>query len=227
MKKYCLVLLQVTFGCVLLLSSLVYADTRYVTDQFEITLRTGPSGNHTIQRMLTSGTSVTVLEVDEENGYSRVETARGEEGWVLNRYLMREPAARNQLKKLTQQLTNTSAEGSSLRNQFNTIKNEHDNANKRIKKLEQEKIQLQDQLAEIKRTAADVLAIDMQNKELVQSLSVIEKRFNEVQEENNKLVGSKDRDWFVTGALVLFGGLLLGLLIPKINFQKRSRYGGF
>nr|MCH9638470.1 TIGR04211 family SH3 domain-containing protein [Betaproteobacteria bacterium] len=107
------------------------------------------------------------------------------------------------------------------------IKSEYDNANKRITTLEGEKKQLQDQLAEIKRTAADVLTIDMQNKELSQQLSVTQKKFNELQQENNELGSSKDRDWFVTGALVLFGGLLLGLIIPKISFQKRSRYGGF
>ena len=34
---------------------LVQAETRYVTDKFEITLRTGPSGSHSIQRMIISG----------------------------------------------------------------------------------------------------------------------------------------------------------------------------
>ncbi len=227
MKKFCLIALHVWFVCCLFLTSFVYAETRYVTDQFEITLRTGPSSSHAISRMVKSGAALQVLETDDENGYSRVQTTGDVEGWVLSRYLMREPAARTQLEKLTKQLTNTNAQGSSLRSQFNTIKTEHDNANKRITTLEREKKQLQDQLAEIKRTAADVLTIDMQNKELHQQLSVTQKKFSELQQENSELGSSKDREWFMTGALVLFGGLLLGLIIPKISFQKRSRYGGF
>ncbi len=227
MKKFCLIALHVGFACCLFLTSFVYAETRYVTDQFEITLRTGPSSSHAISRMVKSGAALQVLETDDENGYSRVQTTGDVEGWVLSRYLMREPAARTQLEKLTKQLTNTNAQGSSLRSQFNTIKTEYDNANKRITTLEREKKQLQDQLAEIKRTAADVLTIDMQNKELHQQLSVTQKKFNELQQENSELGSSKDREWFMTGALVLFGGLLLGLIIPKISFQKRSRYGSF
>jgi SH3 domain protein len=227
MKKYSFIVLHICLISCLFLTSFVYAETRYVTDQFEITLRTGPSSSHAIQRMVKSGAALKILETDEEKGYSRVQAAGDVEGWVLNRYLMREPAARTQLERLTKQLTNTNAKGSSLRTQFNTIKNEHDNANKRIASLEREKKQLQDQLAEIKRTAADVLTIDMQNKELHQQLAVTQKRFNELQQENNELGSNKDRDWFVAGALVLFGGLILGLIIPKISFQKRSRYGGF
>ncbi len=227
MKKYCFIALLIWLTCSLFTASHVYAETRYVTDQFEITLRTGPSSSHAIQRMVKSGAALQVLETDAENGYSRVQTTGDIEGWVLSRYLMSEPAARTQLERLTKQLTNTNAKGSSLRAQFNTIKSEYDNANKRITTLEGEKKQLQDQLAEIKRTAADVLTIDMQNKELSQQLSVTQKKFNELQQENNELGSSKDRDWFVTGALVLFGGLLLGLIIPKISFQKRSRYGSF
>jgi len=227
MKKYCFIVLYICLAGSLFSASFVYAETRYVTDQFEITLRTGPSSSHAIQRMVKSGAALQVLETDAENGYSRVQSSSDVEGWVLSRYLMNEPAARTQLERLTKQLTNTNAKGSSLRTQFNTIKSEYDNANKRITTLEGEKKQLQDQLAEIKRTAADVLTIDMQNKELSQQLSVTQKKFNELQQENNELGSSKDRDWFVTGALVLFGGLLLGLIIPKISFQKRSRYGGF
>ncbi len=227
MKKSNVVAQQVFLSFCLFLSSIAYADTRYVTDQFEITLRSGPSSSHSIQRMLKSGAAVEILEIDEEIGYARVQTPSGTEGWVLTRYLMREPAARAQLERLTQQLTNTDAKGSSLRTQFNTIKNEYDDANKRIKALEEENRQLQDQLTEIKRTAADVLAIDMQNKELSQRLTVTAQKFNQLQQENDALGSNKDREWFVTGALVLFGGLLLGLIIPKISFRKRNRYGGF
>lgn len=203
------------------------AETRYVTDQFEITLRSGPSGKNTIQRMVRSGTALEVLERDKETGYSRVRTTGGTEGWVLTRYLIREPAARAQLEKLTKQLTQTTAKGSSIRSQLDSIKNEHQTARQRIQELENQNKRLQDELEQIKRTAADVLTINMQNKTLTEQLDTAQAQVAELEAENGVLNSAKDKEWFITGAGVLFGGLLLGLIIPKIQWQRRNRYGGF
>ena len=89
----------------LLLAGAAGAETAWVSDQFEITLRSGPSTSNAIERMLNSGTRLEILETDPESGYSRVRTSGGTEGYVLTRYLMNEPAAREQLASLTNQLT--------------------------------------------------------------------------------------------------------------------------
>ncbi|MEO0974872.1 MAG: TIGR04211 family SH3 domain-containing protein, partial [Pseudomonadota bacterium] len=80
-----------TLACSLLLALSVpaLADTAWVTDRFEITLRSGPSTRNEIRRMLPSGAALEVLEQDADSGYTRVQTASGsEQGWVLTRYLM-------------------------------------------------------------------------------------------------------------------------------------------
>ena len=79
----------------LLLTSAASAQPRYVSDRLEVTLRTGTSTQHSIIRMVPSGARVEVLETDGASGYSRVRAADGTEGWVLTRYLMEEPAARD------------------------------------------------------------------------------------------------------------------------------------
>ena len=82
---------------IVLFAGTASAQTVWVSDEFEITLRTGPSTSNAIERMLSSGTQLEVLERDDESGYSRVRTRAGTEGWVLTRYLMSEPSAREQL----------------------------------------------------------------------------------------------------------------------------------
>lgn len=203
------------------------AEPAWVSDQFEIMLRTGPSTSNAIELMLGSGTRLEVLERDPESGYSRVRTPRGTEGWVLSRYLMGEPAAREQLERLTSDLTDANARGSSMGTQLNAIKNEYDNAAQRIATLESEKEQLQAELDEIKRTAADVLSIDNQNKNLRQQLTDAEITVNILEQENEVLAGQRTRNWFITGALVLFAGILLGLVLPRMKLQRRSRYERF
>ena len=70
------------------------AETRYVSDELEITLRRGESTGHKISAMLKSGTPLEVLSTNKATGYSLVRTPCGKQGYVLTRQLMPEPVAR-------------------------------------------------------------------------------------------------------------------------------------
>ena len=59
-----------------------FGEPVWVSDQFEIMLRTGPSTNNAIELMVSSGTELEFLEEDVESGYSRVMTSGGTEGWI-------------------------------------------------------------------------------------------------------------------------------------------------
>ena len=203
------------------------AQTAWVTDQFEITLRTGPSTSNAIRLSIPSGTRLEILERDPDSGYTRVRTDGGTEGWVISRYLMDEPSAREQLADLTRQLSSAADEGTSLSSQLNAIRAEYREAEQQIARLEREKQALQNELDEIRRTAANVLAIDNQNQELQEDLTNAEIRIDGLTEEVRALTSEANRNWFITGALVLFGGVILGLLLPKMRWQRRSRYDTF
>lgn len=203
------------------------AESAWVSDEFEITLRTGPSTSNAIQLMLTSGAELEVLETDKDSGYARVRTRGGTEGWVLSRYLMNEPSAREQLQKLTQQLTNANAEGASMGSQLNAIRGQYEGASRKIAELERDKARLESEVAEITRKAANTLAIDRQNQELQQKLTDVEIKVSVLEQEKEQLMSQSNRNWFITGSLVLFGGVLLGLILPRMKFQRRSRYDRF
>ena len=219
-----ILLLLVTF---VLSGATAIAETAWVSDRFEITLRSGPSTSNAIQLMLSSGTEIEVLEADSESGYSRIRTAGGTEGWVLTRYLMNEPAARDQLASLTSQLTSEASRGSSLDSQLGAIRGEYETATRQIQTLENEKSSLEAELAEIRRTAADVLAINDQNKDLREELAAEEIRVATLEQENRDLTSQTTRYWFMSGALVLVVGMILGLWLPRIRWQRRSRYDRF
>lgn len=211
----------------LLFATAARAESAWVSDVFEITLRSGPSTSNAIELMLKSGTELEVLERDPETGYTRVRTGGGTEGWVLTRYLMNEPAARQQLANLTSQLTSEASRGSSLNSQLGAIRSQYDTATKRIATLEREKSSLEEELAEIQRTAANVLAINRQNKELREQLAAEEIRVATLEQENRELTSQTTRYWFMSGALVLVVGMALGLWLPRIRWQRRSRYDRF
>src|SRR6056300_145215 len=211
----------------LLLVSTASAETAWVTDQFEITLRSGPSTSNAIQLMVGSGTALEVLERDADSGYTRVRTQGGTEGWVLTRYLMNEASAREQLERLTGQLTNATSRGSSLNSQLAAIKSEHDSAKRQIATLEREKAAVEKELADLKRTAANVLSINQQNESLMEQLAGAQIRADSLEQENRQLSSQTTRYWFMSGGLVLLVGIILGIWLPRIRWQRRSRYDRF
>lgn len=221
-------LLKYILSIVLLaMSAAASAESAWVSDEFEITLRSGPSTSNAIELMISSGTELEVLERDAESGYTQVRTQGGTEGWVLTRYLMREPSAREQLETLTSQLTNANSRGTSLNSQLEAIREEQNSATRQIATLEKEKSKLENDLAEIRRTAANVLSINEQNESLMEQLTAAQIRADTLEQENRTLARQTTRYWFITGALVLLVGMLLGIWLPRIRWQRRSRYDRF
>ncbi|MFO7801376.1 MAG: TIGR04211 family SH3 domain-containing protein [Desulfovermiculus sp.] len=62
------------------------AQTVYVTDSLEITLRSGPDTSRKIIKMLPSGSPMQILS--QTKSWYRVRTESGQTGWVLKRYVM-------------------------------------------------------------------------------------------------------------------------------------------
>jgi len=220
-------IVRVALVCTLFAAAAAFAAPAWVSDQFEITLRTGPSTSNSIQLMIDSGLRLEVLERDADTGYSKVRTPGGTEGWVLSRYLMNEPSAREQLQKLSSQLTSANSRGSSLDAQMKGITAEYDSANRKIKELERAKAAVEKELSEIKRTAANVLSIDKQNKTLMDQLAAAQIRADTLEQENRELSSQTTRYWFMAGALVLLVGIFLGIWLPRVRWQRRSRYDRF
>lgn len=201
-----------------------FAQTVYVTDQFEITMRRGPSTQNAITRMLDSGDALEVLEVDSETGYTRVRTSGGTEGWVLSRYLMNTVDARSQLANMQQRLAALRNESGDQGKALDDLSQQNRANEQRIAELESQNQKLAAELADIRRTAADVLRINEDNRTLRETLSDAEIKINTLEQENDRLASRNQQNWFLIGAAVLSVGILLGLVLPRIPRNRRGRY---
>jgi SH3 domain protein len=140
---------------------------------------------------------------------------------------MSEPSAREQLQTLSGQLSSANTTGSSLTNQLSAIRSEYRTAENRIETLEREKAALSKELTEIKRTAANVLSINTENTDLHGQVMDAGIRVDILEQENRELSSQTTRYWFMTGGLVLVIGIILGLWLPRIRWQRRSGYDRF
>lgn len=200
------------------------AETRYVSDELEIALRSGTSTQHRILRMIPSGTALQTLEHDEGSGYSRVRTPSGAEGWVLTRYLMTTPAAREQLAAAEKKLTELELKTRERMAKLSDRDREFLNVTQELGQVKDENLKLAKQLADIQRTASSALAIDAENKDFKNRLMQMEREQETLRQENEALRDRTARDWFMIGAGVVIVGIILGLILPRIRIRKRSSW---
>lgn len=219
------------FGRVALLLVFLAAGTaagqaadRWITDSFEVTLRTGKSTQQSIVRMLSSGTRVELLEVDEDSGYARVRTRGGAEGWVLSRYLLDEPPARVTQPGIAQQLASSLQARRELEARLREVEQERDELRRRASQAEQTGSNLQSELSEVRRLSSNVIEVDQQNRELRERIAAAEQTLTELQRENERLANRSSREWFVVGAGVVILGMVLGLILPRIRWRRKSSW---
>ena len=210
-----------------LLAGNAAAETRYVSDMLEITMRSGKGTSYGITRMLRSGTAVQVLETDKEAGYTKVRTSNGKEGWVLSRFLMNGRASRERLAAAEKSLAELELENRKLTTAMSALTDEKTSLEIRLGELEGETKSVGKELAEINRTASSALSIHSENKDMKNRLESLERHLQTGQQENQSLKDRTSRDWFMVGAAVVLLGIIIGLIIPKIRFRKKSTWDTF
>ena len=214
MRKFLLTALLATAG-------LAQAETRYVTDQLEATLRTGESTTHRIIRMVESGTPLEILGTNAKSGYSRVRTEDGREGFILTRQLMEEAPPRERviqleakLKELQQAPEQLSAKLAALQDEYGALERSH-------AKLESVKRDLEAELIAVKRAAADPLAIAEERNALRKQVADLTRQVEELKAQNAEAANDQAQRWFMIGGGVAFGGLLLGLILPHLRLRRQ------
>jgi len=211
----------------ILTPAVLAAESRYITDEFEITLRTGKGNSHKIIKMLPSGAKLELIEEEEgdDGQYALVKTSDGTEGWVLKRYLSNNPSSKDMLaasrvrtQKLKESIDQLKSELDVLKRTNSGLENTEQDLNKARGKLEKE-------LEKLRKVAADPISVNEENEKLTKELLNIKREIQTIEQENVSLRDSSARDWFLIGAGVCLGGILLGLALPNLKFRRRSTWG--
>jgi len=203
--------------------ALAQSNDRWISDQFEVTLRTGKSTRQSIIRVLPSGTKVTVLEQDDESGYTRVRTSDGREGWLLTRYLISSQTARLQLPQLQTRLRNSEETRRQLLARIRELERGRRDLQTQLGRTETSSRGLQQQLDKIRELSSDTIQLDDQIKRLKKQQIYNKRHIGELESMNRELSASSNREWFIVGAAVVMFGLLLGLFIPRMRWQRKPR----
>jgi SH3 domain protein len=184
------------------------AETRFV--EVEVTLRTGQGTEFGIVRMIRSGTPVEVLEQDRQTGYARIRMPGGTEGWILARYLTDSPVGAEELVTARQRIDQLARENRELTEERNRYMGEAD--------------ALAEELARLKDLSSNAIALEDANRGLRSTLIRNEETIGNLEADNRRLRSSVTRDWFLTGAGVLGGGILLGVILPRLRWRRKRSW---
>ena len=196
-------------------------STRYVTDSYEIPLRSGPTFKNRIKRMLPSGTAVKILEVDQ-TGWAKV-VYKGTEGFMPANLLENQPVAKDRLASQIQKTSAVEAKFNDLKRELSTLQTRFDAASTELKEVKQQNFETTQELNRIKDISSNAVQLDEQNKELKARLSRFEDENAIMREQIDQAEDVVKRQWFLTGGGVLLLGLLLGRFFRLPG--KRRKWG--
>ncbi|HYN79472.1 MAG TPA: TIGR04211 family SH3 domain-containing protein [Lamprocystis sp. (in: g-proteobacteria)] len=216
-------LLLVGLCAALLIPLRTQAETRYVTDQIEITLRTGEGNRFKILRMLPTGTPLEVLGVNQTTKFARVRTADGAVGFVPQEQIQTEPAARTRVAELESRLAALQQDPDTLAARLAKTQSEQADLKAGFQALEREKQLMEQQLATIRHASANVLEITNDREWLRTQVADLTRARADLEQENRDIKNQTNQRWFLIGAGVLVGGVLLGLFLPHLRLGRRPR----
>lgn len=192
----------------------------YITDQVDIPMRKDKTFGDNIVRSLSSGSKLAILQVAED-GWTQVKYENSI-GWVISRYLSNNPPARAQLEKLkrnynAKQLLTTkqSKRNTNLEKQVKMLKNKNTELSMQISKSQAEK-------QHVEKIYKDALKLEHSNEKFATQVLQLKTEIQLLENNNTATQASSSRNWFITGGLVLFFGMMIGFIFP--NFANRRRY---
>jgi SH3 domain protein len=209
----------------LLVAAGAHAQTRYVSDRTIVELRRGPSTEYLILRNLEAGTAVQVMDQDAASGYSRVRVAdQGTEGFILTRFLTAEPIARDKLAAAERGLAAAKTRVSELEQQVGALTSDLGGAKADASETHTNYAKVSKDLADLRAASANVVELRDQNASLRQRLVQRDREVEELTAANSKLSSQDKQNWFIVGAGVLLGGIVIGLIVPSLRRKRRSEW---
>lgn len=222
MKKTGLTMLLVISGF-FGLTGFSWAAKAYITDFFEVTLRTGPSNEHKILTMLHSGRPLEV--VGTQGDWSQVKVPDGDrEGWVMTRYLITRMPWEVQVRKLQEELAGAHARLTRIQQEFADASQQRQELEAELSKKSRELEALGKEFQELKKGAEGYLALKTAHKGAEKKLAATQAEVNRLMAEHETLKSSEQTRWFLTGALVLLCGLLVGSIVGRQQKKRPSIY---
>jgi SH3 domain protein len=199
--------------CFFLGVTVVYGETMYVKDVFEVMVRTGPDRTHKIIAMPKSGTPIEILEaldIEDESEWVKVRLPNEKEGWMLAQFLVPGPPKHEVITRLEGQNRALSLKAKSLAEENDRLRKERKELERALSKQTQTANSITESFETLKSESKEFMALKASYKKASKELGTKTKQVAELEHEVDGLRNSQTLRWFIAGGSVIIVGFIIG-----------------
>lgn len=198
------------------------AETVYVTENFEITMRTSPGTDRKIISLVQSGKALEILEKGED--WSLVRTLNGKEGWVLNRYLTASQPCDMVLGRVRQDYDLLSAKFEDIKKKYDELNAQKKVADADLSQSRQDRDELSTAYETLKKDSSEFLKLKKLHQKMAADLDEEKTRSAKLDEENNQMKRNRIIQWVLTGGGIMLVGFFIGIFSSGRRKSRSSLY---
>jgi SH3 domain protein len=146
------------------------------------------------------------------------------EGFVLSQYLTPTPVARDRLVLAERNLETARERVAALEAQVRDLEAELATTRNTLDSAQSTNSDISTELEDIRTASANAIALRDQNETLRRRVNELNVQTDTMAMENAELASRSRQNWFVVGAAVLFGGIIIGLVAPTLRRKRRSSW---
>lgn len=166
-----------------------------------VQLREGPGAAEPVIGTLAPGERVRIVRTAGKERRLQVERSQGTLGWIAPEDLATPPSPLSDPPAPAEPQT--------------------------LETLRQELALLQADLAKAQTASIEILRIQAERDQLQREVIHLKRELDRLRQENSALDADETQVWFLMGGAILFGGILLGILLPRLHLRRRNHWGSF
>ncbi len=209
----------------LITATSLFAETRYISDQLVVTVRSGKGNQYKILETLPTATPVKILE--EDKNYVKVITQKGTEGYIQRHYVSAALPKKVQIEQLTKKIATLQQQLETQQQSVRTFQDKTKDQKNRTTELSAQLDQVQlalkkkeDEYQSLLSKSENVVHLSTENEQLIEENNLLNSELLVLREENQAFHRSNMIQWFMAGAGVFLGGWIIG----KISRKGQRRY---
>ncbi|MFZ9609656.1 MAG: TIGR04211 family SH3 domain-containing protein [Methylococcales bacterium] len=203
------------------------AETIYVADDVNLTLRGSPSIHGKALKLLPIGTPLMVIENESKFDFIKVRLLDGTEGHIKLRFTTKQAPVIDPKDTASKTIEQLQSNNTRLTTEINTLKDKLTPGSSLEKSLATERDQLSRELEDLKKTAANSFQLRNERDELQERVVNVERELQQFKLENQALKDTASQDWFLYGGILSLIGVLLGFILPKLGWRRKNSWNSF
>jgi SH3 domain protein len=210
----------------LLLATTLWARTMYVSDIFEIVVRSEKNSEtgRNIIKLLPTGTAVEVIDMDDS--WATIRLPDGRTGYTLKRYLLTRLPYKLTAEKLQEEVEEQRQRLVTLTEQLTELQEEHRRLQDTSREQELQLTDVTTKYEQLRQDATEFLQLRADYTHLQQAHQQSQQQLNELQDSHLLLKKSRNLSWFLSGAGVMLAGWIIGMITERFR-GRRKRQGGY